>query len=57
MDNIFLVAGIISVIFFIAKFLADDDEAFNDLVGEDTSGLNDLSYSSAKDNEDCVCVC
>ena len=25
---------------------------FNDLVGEDTSGLDDLSYSSAEDNED-----
>jgi len=25
---------------------------FNDLVGEDTSGLNDLSYSSTKDDED-----
>jgi hypothetical protein len=25
---------------------------FNDLVGEDTSGLDDLSYSSAKDDKD-----
>ncbi len=30
----------------------DNDEAFNDLVGEDTSGLDDLSYSSTKDDED-----
>ena len=28
------------------------EEMFNDMVGEETSGLNDLSYSSAKDNED-----
>jgi hypothetical protein len=33
-----------------ANTLEDDDEAFNDLeVGE---GLDDLSYSSAEDNED-----
>jgi hypothetical protein len=33
-----------------ANTLEDDDEAFNDLeVGE---GLDDLSYSSAKDDED-----
>jgi len=32
--------------------VGDYDEAFNDLVGEVTSGLNDLSYSSAKDDED-----
>jgi hypothetical protein len=40
--------------------LEDDDEeegfnlkgTFNDLVGEETSGLNDLSYSSAEDDED-----
>jgi hypothetical protein len=41
--------------------LEDDDEeeegvhltgTFNDLVGEDTSGLDDLSYSSAEDDED-----
>jgi hypothetical protein len=35
-----------------ANTLEDDNEAFNDLVGEDTSGLDDLSYSSAKDDED-----
>ena len=44
-----------------ANTLEDDDEeeegvnlkgTFNDLVGEDTSGLNDLSYSSAEDDED-----
>ena len=44
-----------------ANTLEDDDEeeeginlkgTFNDLVGEDTSGLDDLSYSSAEDNED-----
>jgi len=44
-----------------ANTLEDDDEkeegvnlkgTFNDLVGEDTSGLDDLSYSSAEDDED-----
>ncbi len=35
-----------------ANTLEDNDEAFNDLVGEDTSGLDDLSYSSGKDDED-----
>jgi hypothetical protein len=35
-----------------ANTLEDNDEAFNDLVGEDTSGLDDLSYSSAEDNKD-----
>ncbi len=35
-----------------ANTLEDDDDAFNDLVREDTSGLNDLSYSSTKDDED-----
>jgi len=35
-----------------ANTLEDDDEAFNDLVGEDTSGLDDLSYSSAEDDKD-----
>ena len=35
-----------------ANTLEDYDEVFNDLVGEDTSALDDLSYSSAEDNED-----
>jgi hypothetical protein len=44
-----------------ANTLEDDDEeeeginlkgTFNDLVGQDTSGLDDLSYSSARDDED-----
>jgi hypothetical protein len=35
-----------------ANTLEDEDEAFNDLVGEDTFGLDNFSYSSAEDNED-----
>ena len=43
-----------------ANALEDDDEekcvnlkgTFNDLVGEERSGLDDLSYSSAEDDED-----
>ena len=35
-----------------ANTLGDDDEAFNDLVGEDTSGLDDLNYSSPEDDKD-----
>jgi len=45
----------------LANTLEDDDEeeegvnlkgTFNDLVGEDASGLDDLSYSSAEDDKD-----
>jgi len=34
-----------------ANTLEDNNQAFNNLVGEDTSGLDDLSYSSAEDDE------
>ena len=45
-----------------ADTLEDDEEeegvnledTFSDLVGEERSGLDDLSYSSAKDNKDCI---